>query len=68
MQEKQILKTLNNIRDGLVAIATFSNDNKSKYALKLLQEINPSYHLCLDFDGLAICSEDKEYQYCDCNK
>lgn len=51
----------------LTHIATFSkSDVRANKAMKLLRQIDLTYHWCYDWDGLAICGSDMEATCCTC--
>jgi len=48
--------------------ATFGNDEDANAAMDELRQLNPTYHWCPDWDYMAICDKDKEYDCCTCEK
>lgn len=48
--------------------ATFGNDEDANTAMNELRQLNPIYHWCPDWDYMAICDKDKEYDCCTCEK
>lgn len=46
---------------------TLSNDEATALkAINKLKEINPTYHLCPEWDYLAICDKHDEFKICNC--
>jgi len=59
MEEKERIQLINT--------ATFDlDDTKANEAMRRLREVNQSYHWCCEWDGLAICDEDEEFEVCSC--
>lgn len=53
----------------LANTATFAQDQEvANAAMEKLRAENPTWHWCLEYDGLAICDEDDEWQHCYCFK
>lgn len=51
----------------LVKTATNHNDDEvAGIAMTKLQELNPTYHWCYEWDSLAICDKDPEWEACNC--
>ena len=51
----------------LAGIATFCfREEEARAAMRKLREMNDTWHWCEEWDGLAICNETQEFDFCCC--
>jgi len=50
----------------LIHAVDHPDDDIAHAAMKKLRKINPTWHFCCEWDFLAICDNDIEWECCNC--